>query len=333
LHSDTTARRWRSRPAVGILTACATALAVTVSAPAYGAQTARQPSPSLANAPVSGRLVSGAVFGSAARNAAGQAATGFVQAHQSMLDASRSAAGSATAPGSVTSQASQLHDWWGSFPDTNSGTGVIATQSVSSTLRLSNGNDILYAPTMKPADGSCIEVVTVHTTSTPQVWAWDWCGSVAPAAEVNVNSGFLSKYTTTVNGRSAYTTAEVQTDASTNTWTAYLYDYATQAWDTLFTSSGTDQSGLSYGWDMFEFYSTVNSGTGETYVCSDLQKSGTSIESSSIQIDSGGTWSPAGPGDSAWMPSASPNPSSYKCPDMQFDIVANDSDWLVDVAG
>ena len=332
MRSHNPARRRRARLAVGALTACATALAVGVPGPAYAARTGQQPARSLTNAPLSGRSVSGAVYGTAARDAAGSAATGFVQAHQTMLAANRADASAGTAPGAAAPQASQLHDWWGSFPDTNSGTGVIATQSVSSTLRLSNSNDILYAPTMKPADGSCIEVVTVHTTSTPQVWAWDWCGSIAPAAEVDVTSGFLSKYTTTVDGRSAYTTEEVQTNTSKNTWTAYLYDYPTQSWDTLFTSSGTDQSGLSYGWDMFEFYSTVNSRTGQTYVCNDLQSSGVSIESGSIRIDSGGTWSPAGPGDSAWMPSAAPSPSSYKCPDMQFDIVANDSDWLVDVA-
>ncbi len=227
---------------------------------------------------------------------------------------------------------SKLHDWWGSFPDTDSGSGVMATQSVSSTLRLSHPGDILYAPTMTPADNSCIEVVTMHNATKAQIWAWDWCGSVAPGARVNVNSSFLKTYTTTVNGRTAYTTKDVRTNTKANTWTAYLYNYQTSAWDKLFTSSGSDKSGLSYGWDMFEFYSSTDPSTGNTYVCGDFQSSGTQIESSSIKIRSGNTWNLANSSNSSWSPEADPNPASYLCPDMQFNIVTNNSDWMVDVA-
>jgi hypothetical protein len=346
--------RWsRARLGFGVFTACG-ALALGVSGPAYAApaaghatttvttsvlsdsastggasrQTPDSAAPSL-NAPVSGRTVSGAVSGTAARTKAGSAAGDFLKEHRSILDASRSA--NSESPSTATPAASQLHDWWGSFPDADSGPGTMATQSVSSTLRLSNSNDVLYAPTMTPADNSCIEVVTVHTTGTPQIWAWDWCNSIAPGAEVDVDSSFIADYTTTVNGRTAYTTKDVQTDASTNTWTAYLWNYATSSWDTLFTSSGTDQSGLSYGWDMFEFYSTVKSG--KVAICGDLASSGVSIESSSLQIlGSNGTWSLADSADSSWSPSADPNPASYDCPDMKFDTVDNNYDWIVNVS-
>ena len=312
--------------ALGVLSACAAATAVTV--PAYAgsavrAGAAHQPASPSPYAPASGHLVSGVVSGAAASSGNGAAIAGFRQVHQEMLAAARRPA---------VHPDSQLHAWWGSFPDTNSGTGVMATQSVSSTLRLSHAGDILYAPTMTGADNDCIEVVTVHTNKAAQVWAWDWCNLIAPGAKVNVNATFLSKYTTTVNGRTAYTTKEVQTDASTNSWTSYLYDYKTKAWDTLFTSAGTDQSGLSYGWDMFEFYSATNPATGNTYVCGDLGSAGTVLESSALKIYSGGTWKVANNNNTMWNPSAHPNPSSYLCPGMQFNIVKRNSDWTVDVA-
>jgi len=319
------------------LTAAPAHAAPAHAAPAHSpaaASPATAPNAPTPNAPVSGHRVSGAVYGAAARRAAGSAAASFRRLnHQRVLasqaPASQAPAGRPAAP--TRPAASQLHAWWGSFPGTNSGTAVMATQSVSSTLRLSHSGDVLYAPTMTPADNSCIEVVTMHNKTQAQVWAWDWCQAIAPGAEVTVNSSFLAKYTATVGGLTSYTTEDVQTNASTNTWTAYLYDYQTKAWDTLFTQSGTDQSGLSYGWDMFEFYSSTNPSTGNTYVCGDLQSSGTKIESSSIQIYSGGTWTPASPSNSAWSPEADPSPSSYKCPDMQFSIITNNSAWSVDV--
>jgi hypothetical protein len=310
--------------ALGVVSACAAVTAATAPAyarPAAPARAAHQQASPSPYAPASGHRVSGTVFGAAARSGNSAAIAGFLKVHREMLADSRGVRPN-----------TQLHAWWGSFPDTNSGTGVMATQSVSSTLRLSHAADILYAPTMTGADNDCIEVVTVHTTKTPQVWAWDWCNLIAPGAKVNVNATFLGKYTTTVNGRTAYTTKEVRTNASTNSWTAYLYDYKTKAWDTLFTSAGTDQSGLSYGWDMFEFYSDTNPATGNTYVCGDLQNASTRIESSSLEIYSGGTWNLATAKTTKWNPSAHPNPSGYLCPGMQFNIVKNNSDWLVDVA-
>lgn len=273
------------------------------------------------NAPFSGKNVAGAVYGQAAVAAAGSLATDFVNSHQEMLSALKSQA---------TTAAAQLHDWWGTFPDTGSGPGGMATQSIDPNFRLSKAGDILYAPTMKPANGSCIEVVTVHNTGVPQIWAWDWCKKIAPGAEVKVTSTFISTYTTTVNGRSAYTQKNVLTNKATNTWTSYLYNYSTKAWDKLFASSGTDQSGLSYGWDMFEFYSATNPSTGHTYVCDDIAKAGLVVQSTSVKIRSAaGSWSLANTSDSKWQPTAHPNPSSYKCPAMVFTIVANNYDWTV----
>ena len=255
------------------------------------------------------------------------AATDFLRLHHTMVTQTRAAS-----HGGLPVAARELHKWWGSFPDTNSGPGVTATQSISESLRLTNPNDILYAPTMTPANNSCIEVVTVHTTTTPQIWAWDWCKYIRPVAVVNVNAAFMKAYTIIANGRTAYTTKDVQTNAKSNTWTAYLFNYQTGNWDRLYTQAGTDQSGLTFGWDMFEFYSSTNPATGNTYVCGDLQKAGTRIESSNISISRGGTWAPANSSDSSWNPSAHPTPSAYKCPDIKFTIVQPNSDWLVHVA-
>lgn len=289
-----------------------------VSVPA-AARSVRTPD---ADSPVSGAQVSGARYGAAARSAAGGAAADFGLSHQRILNSMKH---NGPAP-----SAAQLHDWWGTFPNTNSGAGGMATQSIDPNFRLSNSADVLYAPTMKPADGSCIEVVTVHTTAAPQIWAWDWCKSIAPGAEVTVDSTFLSKYTTTVNGRTVYTQRNVQTTKSNNTWTSYLYNYQTSSWDKLFSSSGTDQSGLTYGWDMFEFYSNTNPSTGNTYVCGDIAKAGLVVESSNVQIETGtNTWTSANSGNSTWMPSASPNPTSYKCPSLVFTIVSSNNDWTV----
>ena len=313
---------------LGVLTA---AVAVTaVSAPAYArpapasaaqpaASSQATPSP---GAPVSGHHVAGAVYGAAAATGNGIAAADFLKLHRQMV---------ANSHGTATRPNAQLHAWWGSFPGTNSGNGVMATQTLAPSLRLSHAADILYAPTMTGANNDCIEVVTVHTTRQPQIWAWDWCNLIAPGAKVNVNQAFLKAYATNVNGRKAYTTEEVQTSKTTNSWTAYLYNYQTKAWDSLFTSAGTDQSGLSYGWDMFEFYSATNPGTGNTYVCGDLQNVGTTAESSSLQIRSGSTWQLANSGDSMWSPEAHPNPADYNCPDMKFHIVKNNYDWTVRV--
>lgn len=316
----------RHRPlfAAGAVAVCA--ITVAAAAPAYARPTAPAVRPAASpDARVSGQTVAGTLTGAAARRATGTAAADFLREHRQLV--ANAHAGKNVAPDG------QLHAWWGSFPNTNSGTAVIATQSISQTLRLSNKRDILYAPTMTPADNSCIEVVTVHTTKTPQIWAWDWCDKIAPVAVVPVTSAFMAKYTAIINGRTSYTTEDVQTNASKNTWTARLFNYQTGSWDTLWTQSGKDKSGLTFGWDMFEFYSFTNKSTGNTYVCGDLQKAGTQIESSSISIRQGSTWHLAGPSNSSWNPEAKPTPSAYRCPDMKFNIVQDNSAWMVDVAG
>jgi hypothetical protein len=322
----------RRRPlfALGVLTACA--ITAAASMPAYAGATAPAGAVSrsaqvLPNAPISGHAVAGALYGAAASRATGSAATKFLDLHRQMVAEvhAKNTRSGQSGPNS------KLHYWWGSFPDTASGPGVTATQSVSQTLRLTDPSDILYAPTMTPANNSCIEVVTVHWAGTPQLWAWDWCKYIRPVAVVSVDNAFMAKYTTIANGRTAYTVKDVQTNAKTNTWTAYLYNYAAGRWDTLYSQSGSDKSGLTFGWDMFEFYSSTNPATGNTYVCGDLQNAGTQIESSNISILNDGSWTPANSSDSSWNPSIHPDPAAYKCPDIHFNVVQLNRDWMVSV--
>ncbi|WP_269859134.1 hypothetical protein [Streptomyces sp. RPT161] len=295
--------------------------ALLVTAVAFGPSAAARPStvPPSQDAPVHG-TVKGRVTGPRSVNARNRAAVDrFRQLH------ARSAA---------RHPVDTNHEWWGTevSPNSSALTGISATQSVDSSLRLSNSDDVLYAPTVKPRDGACIEVVTVHTSTDAQIWAWDWCttsGQDVGATET-VDSNFLGTYGTTVNGHSAYTVKIALTDPASNTWTAYLYNYATGAWQTFFSSGGTDQSGVAFGWDMFEYYSSVNPATGNVHVCDDL--SGKAVESSSIQLRTSAGWASADPGNSSIFPNPTMDPGTYLCSGINSDVVTPNSDWQVSVA-
>ncbi|WP_018348161.1 hypothetical protein [Longispora albida] len=229
------------------------------------------------------------------------------------------------------SAAAQLHHFWGVEPDNSTGDGLQATQSVVPNWRTSKDGDFMYTPTMKPPGGSCIEVTTAYWRYggriTNEVWAWDWCGEGGPKKEVMIDSAFLAKYTTQVNGRPAYTVRVAKTAASGNQWTAYLFNQQTQSWDTFYTQGGTDQSELPYGWDIFEFYATRNPSTGQAYYCADMPSTG--FESSSIQIRQNGVWTLATAATAPWQPFQNPAGSTYWCNSLKFQKVAANHDWVV----
>ncbi|WP_370961659.1 carbohydrate-binding protein [Amycolatopsis sp. cg9] len=250
--------------------------------------------------------------GAAAKAAAGPMADRFLQLRQGKTVAQR-------------------HTFWGPEPQlATSADGLVVTQSVTPGLRISNRNDVVYAPTMKPTGHSCVEVVTAYGLGeAAQVWAWDWCRSVSPAKVVPIDSAFLASYTTSVDGHPAYTVQEVRTNTTANSWTASLYNVKTGAWDTLFTQSGSDQSSLDEGWDIFELYSTRNPATGNAYYCSDAR--GSVFESSSLQLRVGGRWVPASPANSPLRPTANPRPADYDCSTLRFEVPAPNSAWRVTV--
>jgi hypothetical protein len=257
--------------------------------------------------------------GDAAKAAAGPAADRFLQIRREQAGRSAPRA------------AAQRHTFWGPEPQLTTGAdGLVVTQSVVPGLRISNRSDVVYAPTMKPTGHSCVEVVTAYGLGqAAQVWAWDWCRSVAPAKVVPIDSAFLSSYTSTVNGHPAYTVQEVRTNTTANGWTASLYNVKTGAWDTLFTQSGSDQSSLDEGWDIFELYSTRNPSTGNAYYCADAR--GAVFESSSLKLRVAGQWVAASPTNSPLRPTANPRPADYDCSTLRFEVPSPNSNWRVTV--
>ncbi|WP_405783599.1 hypothetical protein [Streptomyces sp. NBC_00859] len=207
-----------------------------------------------------------------------------------------------------------------SFKEINGSDGSCATQSVSTQLNIQDGSTTIYTPTMYPAGGSCIELVTVYTSAGPSVSAWDWCDSVTFEASVPIDSAFMNTYTDGTS--SAYTGRVIKTDAAANSWTAALYNYRTGAWDTLFTQSGQNQSGRNTGWDINELYSQVGS-SGQSYACDAM--AGQTFESSNITVRINGSWTPAAP-DNSDTTYDSPA-SSFYCPDRTYQMVSAYDHW------
>ena len=147
-----------------------------------------------------------------------------------------------------------------------------------------------------------------------------------------MDSAFLSRYTTSVNGRPAYNVDIHRTSAGPNTWTAYLFNYQTQVWDSYYTSSGTyDLPQFPFGWNMFEVYTTVNPATGAGYFCTDL--AGRAFESSSIQLLVNSAWTAATAANAPADSSTPPAGSRFDCPPLTFSIVHPNDHWLDQIGG
>ncbi|WP_158892232.1 carbohydrate-binding protein [Amycolatopsis anabasis] len=230
--------------------------------------------------------------------------------------------------GPRASIAAQVHNFWGILPpNAGAGEGMTATHAVYPDLRITKSGDFLYSPTAKPGNGSCIEVVTSYSQAYgPQIWAWDWCRTGNLAKQTTVDTNFMNTYTTTVNGHAAYTVRNEKTDAGSNGWTASLFNYRTNAWDVYFTSSGSDKSNATYGWDVFEIYSSPNPSTGTGYYCS--ASVGKPFESNDIKLRKGGSWVPASASDSPFVP-PNPAPEDYQCPNLKFQVVHANDHWIV----
>ena len=172
--------------------------------------------------------------------------------------------------------------------------------------------------------------MTSYGPSGPQVWAWVHCGGVSQVGKaVPIDAAFVAKYTTTVNGQKAYTFDVYQTNAATNAWTAYLYNYTTHAYDTFYSASGTwNLAGIyNAGWNAFEVYTAADPATGKGYYCSDL--AGKSFTSTGGQVRRFGAWvqlnntnsSVAGPVTG----------SSLLCPTLAFTLTRANDQWLAKI--
>lgn len=217
------------------------------------------------------------------------------------------------------------HNFWGVFPQPGTHDGITATHSVDPSYKVTNSQNFTYAPTTK-AQNSCMEVVTAYWSQGAEIWAWDWCGTSGPAKTLKVNADFLAKYTTTANGITSYSVQLTKDATSGNAWSSYLYNHRTQAWELLFRSSGTDQSRLAYGWDIFEIYATVNPATGKGYFCTEARS--TAFDSADIKLRRAGAWQLATPTDSPWT-STNPRGSDFLCPTLTFTRAAANHHWTV----
>ncbi|MEU5437523.1 carbohydrate-binding protein [Streptomyces sp. NPDC020719] len=225
-----------------------------------------------------------------------------------------------------TSAADLTHNWWGIFPQPGTHDGITATHSVDPAYHVTGPDNFTYAPTTK-AQNSCIEVVTAYWNSGNELWAWDWCSQDGgPAKILPIDADFRTKYTSTVDGRPSFSIQLVKDAGSGNRWSSYLYNYASARWELLYRQSGTDQSGLDYGWDIFEIYASTDPATGVGYFCTEAKN--TVFDSSAIQLRRNGAWSPARPADSPWT-EADPAGRDFLCPPLKFLQAGANDHWTV----
>lgn len=291
------------------LLACAVlaAFAAVPASAGAAASTVKPPAAPSPDAPKRGVVAGARTFTPSARNA--EAVEKFRGLHRSRL------------------RREQIHHFWGVEPAAGTHDGFMASQSVDTSYRVSNSADFTYTPTIKAA-GSCMEITTVYSQAVGnEIWAWDWCGGNGPRKEIAMDADFLQTYTRPVNGHPAYSVQLVRTNASTNAWSAYLYNHTTGSWNLFYSKAGSDTSSLSYGWDIFEIYATRDPRTGNAYYCADARN--VVFESSGIQLRRNGVWRPAAPSDSPWEPTATPDPDDYLCPSLQFVKAGANDHWIV----
>jgi hypothetical protein len=236
---------------------------------------------------------------------------------------------SATASPGLTSWSGAYHGFWDVSPD-QTAYGAQATQSLNDVSLPSSSPDTVYSPTLDPSAIDCIEVTTIYNSSGDYVGAWDWCAS-SPGFDMvaQVDSSFLDDYSTTSGGQAFYSVQDVQTDPTTNSWTAYLYNYSTGEWDTFYTSANTDKLSQSGGgWDADEVYSDYNSATGEGYYCTSMAGATFETEGLQYEFSSGGAWTPATAANSN-INIAYPRGLDEACDGLSYSIPTANGTWQV----
>lgn len=335
----------RTRSArTALVSAGACSLLVSLATPALAAPASPAvpvSSPSLraaipsARAPHSGKVVPGLTGALARRNdPPASASQRFAQLNGASHAAAHRAAGAAGSAGDVrpglVGWSGDFHGYWGTDPGQTI-YGAQATQSLNPALVApKTGSQFIYAPTLDPSGIDTIEMTTIYDAGGNYVGAWDW-GAANPgfAKTAAINSGFLATYATKVNGVYFYSVQNVQTNATANTWTAYLYNYTTKTWDTFYSSSNTGKlSNSGGGWDMDEVYTAYNSSTGEGDYCTGTY--GDTFESTGLQyrLSSGGAWTPATTANSVTN-LAYPRGADLGCANLDYALPASNSTFSV----
>jgi hypothetical protein len=121
---------------------------------------------------------------------------------------------------------------------------------------------ILYAPTTRPPNGSCLEVGTKYRTppnqrTTAAIYVYDFCGGgFVEKQEHQVDDWFLSTYATVFRGGYfAYQVSITRTllvGSQTPIWTAWLYNVKTGKWNKYYEQTGVHSD--KRGWTIFESY-------------------------------------------------------------------------------
>jgi hypothetical protein len=201
--------------------------------------------------------------------------------------------------------------------------GSQATQSVSLRIRPALDSTTLYTPTMNPSggrsDGSCVEMSTAYFHTAQVVAAWDWCVAISFVAEVDIDKSFMKTYTR----KHSYSTQIVQTNASRNTWTSFLYNYRKGTWELFFRQHGSSWLPDDYqGWNVYEVWSELDD-QGQSNACSDLE--GKRIEARNILVGVDGKLVPAN--DSNAGQSYDTDDVFFYCDSFSYKMIRPLSHW------
>jgi hypothetical protein len=293
------------------------------------------------HAPRSGKQVphlAGTTFQNAARKATRQSGAArwaqlTARAHQvaskPKAPSRPSAASSGIMRTDLTSWSGTFHADWGVYPNETI-YGAEASQQVDSFTLPSSSGDTIYSPTLDPSNISCIEVTTVYVAGADYVGAWNWCASSPGWGVLTADntSSFQANYTTVTSGRRFYTFQDIQTNASTNQWTAYLYNYSTGKWDTFFQSANTSRLSQSGGgWDIDEVYTTYDASTLSGTYCNQIGSA--DWESTLVTYLIGGSWVAASPANAN---ASYPSGLDIGCPAAHF-TTPNLNGWHTGATG
>jgi hypothetical protein len=175
---------------------------------------------------------------------------------------------SRTSGGSVMTQSSTPGGWEANGITINPGGPYSAiyglhTAYSASTIALP-ADRVLWAPALYMAGGACLETGTLYTNPggtgvTADFYVYDWCaGTANPLVFVAaIDDTFLATYVRMyppsnlpMYATEVYTGSALPFDANTN-WDALLYNYATSAYEVVFSRSGL--ATLGYGWSEHQF--------------------------------------------------------------------------------
>jgi len=187
------------------------------------------------------------------------------------------------------------------IPGGNGYTGIYANNTAyqPAQISLQPGNDpnnpfnTLYAPTTKGSDGSCLENGTDYwrymgNSVAAAFRVYTFCNTPGFVVSKSINSTFTKAYVRYFgNGASPQYTTEIAL-LSDGLWHALIFNYTTNAYEDLYSTSGSNNYNLGGGWSIFE-----------THYATGPCSSPPPIVSLNIEVQSAtGLWAPISPANS-----------------------------------